>query len=145
MRVLIGADHGGFEMKKFLKRVLEEEGYEVVDVGNQQQEDEDDYVDFGKVLAKELVNKPEDRGILLCRNGMGMTIIANRYKGIRCGLGFDEEAVRRGRADDNINVLALPADYIDNDKAKRLVDIFLSEKFTYKDKYVRRIRKLDEE
>ena len=131
-------------MKEFLKKSLIDEGYEVVDVGNRDLEPGDDYVDFGIEVSTEISRDKENRGVLLCRNGMGMCIIANRYKGVRCGFGFDEEAVRRGRSDDDINVLALPADYIDSEKAKRLVDIFLKEKFSGDERYIRRITKLDE-
>ncbi len=145
MRVIIGADHGGFETKERLKRWLLAEDYEIEDVGAEKLDLEDDFVDYAKAVAEKL-NAQDwilDMGILLCRNGVGVSIVANRFKRVRCCLGFDEGQVRRARSDDNVNCLALPADYIDFKRIKRLVKIFLEVEFGGGQNYIRRIKKIE--
>ena len=142
MRVILGADHGGFELKEKIKLWLEEEHYEVVDVGAESLAEDDDFVDYAKAAVQEARDR-EDRIVLLCRNGFGMCIAANRFTGVRCGLGFDVEAVRRGRTDDDINCLAIPAEYIDFGLAAEIIKVFLKERFSEEERYKRRINKLD--
>lgn len=142
MRVILGADHGGFEVKEKLVVFLEEKGYEVEDVGAYQQQGEDDYVDYAQKAMVEM--KEGDRAILLCRNGMGMCIAANKFKGVRCGLGYELEAVRKGRIDDDINVLTLPVDYMSFEVIKEMIKIFLGTEFSTEEKYARRIKKIVE-
>lgn len=141
MRVILGTDHGGFNLKEGIKQWLENEGCEVIDVGATSLVEDDDYVDYAKEAVRE--TKTEDRMVLLCRNGFGMMIAANRFPGVRCGLAFDEEAVRKGRHDDDINCLAVPADYIDETEVKKMIKVFLNEEFSNKENYKRRIMKLD--
>jgi len=143
MKIFIGADHGGFVMKEYIKGLLVSEGHEVVDVGNSVLDEQDDYVDFAQIVARSVAREPEGRGILLCRNGMGMSIVANRFPGIRCGLAFSVETAIKGRTDDDINVLSLPSDYIDNNMAKEMVEAFLTERFNEVERYIRRINKID--
>jgi len=142
MHVLLGADHGGYQKKEEVKLWLIEKGYEVIDVGAFSINLEDDYVDFAKDAIKKAVSK-EDRIILFCRNGFGMLIAANRFSGVRCGLAFDNTAVEKGRTDDDINCLSVPSDYIDIEQTKEMVMTFLSIEFENKEKYLRRIMKLD--
>ncbi len=143
MKVFIGSDHGGYMLKEILKGVLENGGYEVVDVGNNQLDENDDYVDFGVAVAKKVLENPDSRGVILCKNGMGMSIVANRFKGVRCGLAFNAETTRRGRRDDDINILSLPAEYINEGQAVEMVKVFLTEKFGDEERYLRRINKLE--
>lgn len=142
MHVILGADHGGFLIKEEVKAWLVSEGYEVVDVGADILVEDDDYVDYAKAAVKEAISI-DDRIVLFCRNGFGMVIAANRFVGIRCGLAFGEEAVVKGRTDDDINCLAVPADYTDGMSAERMIKIFLTEKFDGGDNYKRRVMKLD--
>ena len=141
MRAILGADHGGFVIKEKIVSFLEEMGYEVKDVGAYQQNGDDDYVDFAVSAVEEM--RDSDRVILFCRNGMGMAITANKHKGVRCGLGFGPEAVRKGRADDDINALAIPADYCTDEGVKEMVRIFLETEFNSQDRYMNRIKKLN--
>ena len=141
MRVILGADHGGFELKEKVKTWLVNEGYETYDVGADIFVEGDDYVDFAKKAVDEA--KSKDKIVLFCRNGFGMMMAANRFVGVRCGLAFDKEAVRRGRTDDDINCLAVPADYIDEMSIEEMIKVFLSEEFADIDRYKRRIMKLD--
>lgn len=142
MRVILGADHGGFETKEKLVSFLEEKGYEVEDMGAYQQTGDDDYVDYAQKAVLEM--KEEDKIILLCRNGMGMCIVANKFKGVRCGLGFGLQGVRKGRVDDDINALAIPTDYVSFEAVKEMTEIFLNTDFSTDEKYTRRIKKIIE-
>jgi ribose 5-phosphate isomerase B len=141
MKVILGADHGGFALKEKVKTWLLDKGQETTDVGAVGFVDGDDYVDFAKKAVDEA--NPKDKIVLFCRNGFGMMIAANRFVGVRCGLAFDEEAVRKGRTDDDINCLSVPADYIDELKAEEMIKVFLSEEFDDGENYKRRIMKLD--
>jgi ribose 5-phosphate isomerase B len=143
MKVYIGADHGGYEMKEKMRGLLAEKGYEVVDRGNFVLDTNDDYVDVASKVAEDVMADPQSRGVLLCRNGMGMSIVANRFKGIRCGLGFNGESVRKGRTDDDINVLSLPADYMAIEQAVQITMLFLKTEFEKQERYVRRINKIN--
>lgn len=142
MRIYLGTDHGGFEMKEELKKWLASD-YEVVDVGAFVLDPEDDFVDYAKSMAEQMSDDDEGVGIVLCRNGVGVSVVANRFLGIRCVLGFDEGQVEKARNDDDVNCLALPADYIDLEKAKKLVEKFLETDFGGKEKFIRRIHKLE--
>lgn len=129
-------------MKESIKKWLAEEGYTVEDVGAVNLVAEDDYVDFAKEAVR-AVTSSGDRIVLFCRNGFGMMMAANRFAGIRCGLAFEAEAVRRGRSDDDINCLSVPSDYIDEVRVRRMIEIFLKEEPSREDRYKRRIMKLD--
>ncbi|EKD99884.1 MAG: hypothetical protein ACD_22C00147G0001 [uncultured bacterium] len=142
MRVILGADHGGFEIKEKLVTFLEEKNYVVEDMGAYQQSGDDDYVDYAKKAMLEMGES--DRGLLLCRNGLGMCIVANKFKGVRCGLGFGLQGVRKGRIDDDINVLAIPVDYVSFEAIKEMVEIFLKTDASLEEKYVRRVKKIIE-
>ncbi len=147
MKIYIAADHRGFELKNKLISWLKPRGYEVVDGGNTVYDPEDDYPDYISELAKrplstEAVAKGA-LGIVICGSGVGVSIAANRFKGVYCALGFNVEQVKHARENDHINVLALPADYLDFEKAKEFVKTFLMTKPIMKEKYLRRIRKID--
>lgn len=141
MRIILGADHGGYLSKEKVKATLFENGDEVIDVGALVEDQEDDYVDYAKKAVLGFVEG--DRIILFCRNGFGMSIVANRFKGIRCGIGFDEKAVIKGRNDDNINCLSIPSDYLEEEKLMEIVRVFLNSDFSDNPKYLRRINKID--
>lgn len=155
MRVVLGADHGGFELKEEIKKWLSRgdtrdlgvpraaEKYEVVDVGAEKLEAEDDFVDYAVLVANEVAENGEARGILFCRNGYGMMIAANRFLGVRCGEAFNVEAVKRGRTDDDINCLSVPADYIKDGDVKKMIETFLTTEFSGEEKYKRRLWKLE--
>ena len=143
MKVFLGADHGGWEMKESLKKWFEGKDYEIVDVGSKELIKDDDFVDYGVSVAEGVSGNDGSMGILLCRNGFGMMITANKIEGIRCGLAFDEGAVRRGREDDDLNCLSIPADYLDLSEVEKMVEIFLETEFSGKERYKRRIAKLE--
>lgn len=142
MHVILGSDHGGFLMKEKVKGWLTVQGVEVDDVGAYSIVPDDDYVDYAREAVKHTQGS-EDRIILFCKNGFGMSIAANRFVGVRCGLAFDKEAVRKGRTDDDINCLAVPALYISDEDVVEMIKIFLAENFSDEEKYKRRVRKLE--
>jgi ribose 5-phosphate isomerase B len=146
MKIYLGADHRGFELKEKLKAWLTESGYQVEDLGDHLLVPDDDYVDFAEAVAAKVSSEdsPENitRGILICGSGIGMSITANKFKNIRCSLGFDETQIEDGRSHDNVNILALAADQTQEEKAKSLVKKFLETPFTAIDKYKRRIEKI---
>ena len=148
MKIYLGSDHRGFHLKEELKPWLIQQGHEVVDVGASSLVPDDDYVEYAKRVADsvstEELQHRDGRGVLLCASGVGVDIVANRFKNIRCGLGISPEQIREAREDDDINVLALAADYIDIETAKETVKAFLETEFSRKERYVRRLKQLDE-
>jgi ribose 5-phosphate isomerase B len=108
----LGADHGGYELKEEIKKYLDETGIKYKDYGTFNT-DRTDYPLYAEKVAKSIQNKECRVGILCCRSGAGMTIVANKFKGIRAALCFNETIAKASKADDNINILVLPSDYID--------------------------------
>lgn len=144
MTVFIGADHRGFELKNQLIEYLQEKNIRVEDMGNYEYDAGDDYPDYAQKVAEAVLQNPTQHfGVVICGSGIGVSMAANRYKGIRCALGFDETQVRHARENDHCNVLALPSDYVDADKAGKFIDAFLTAKQVDKESYKRRAVKLD--
>jgi len=145
MTIFIGADHRGFELKNQIIEYLQEKNIRVEDMGALQLEPLDDNPDYAKKVVEAVLQNPSEfLGILICGSGVGVSIMANRYKGIRCGVAYSLNQVKAAKEDDNINVLALAADYIDFDSAKQMIDIFFDAKLKPDPKYARRIAKLDQ-
>lgn len=143
MVIYLGTDHRGFELKERLKESLKADGYDVVDVGAEKMVPDDDYTDYAAAVAEKVAMAPElGRGIVLCGSGFGVDITANKVNGIRAGLAMNPDHAYQGRHDDDINVLALAADFVDEVTAKKIVKIFLSTPFAKEEKYSRRIAKI---
>jgi len=143
--IYLGADHRGFELKEKVKVFLEEEGREFEDLGNTIYDREDDYPDFGEAVARRVGENPdENRGILFCGSGVGMDIEANKFKGVRSALVWsdDGDLVRRSREHDGANVLSLPADFLAERQAKKIVKTWLETSFTSEERHRRRIEKI---
>lgn len=144
MTIFIGADHNGFDLKNKLVEYLQEKNIRVEDMGNYEHDSEDDYPVFAKKVAEAVLQNPKEfKGIAICGSGIGVTVAANRYKGIRAGLCQSEIAAQHGRANDDINVLCLASDYVPFEPTKKVVDAFLETDFNPKEKYIRRSRQLD--
>ena len=145
MPIFIGADHRGFELKNKLIEFIQEKNIRVEDLGAFEYNRADDYPDFAQKVAEAVLQNPQEfLGIVICGSGVGVNIAVNRHKGIRCGLGFAEQQIKHSRENDHINILALPSDYIDLEKAKKLVDIFLKSNPRVEEKYLRRLKKLND-
>ena len=139
MRIYLGADHRGFELKEMLKSWLVGEGYEVEDVGNHVFDPEDDYVDPALKVAESIEgNGTTSRGILLCGSGHGVDIVANRFTHVRAILGFNEAVTKQGREHEDANVLVLPAEWMSEEEAKERVRLFLETEKIENVKYERR-------
>lgn len=141
MRLVVGADHAGFELKQHLAIYLRERGHAVVDVGTTGSEPVD-YPDFAEALGKVLLNKEAERGVLVCGSGVGASVAANKIPGIRAGLCHDTYSARQGVEHDDTNVLVLGSRVIGLELAKELVDRFISAQFTGEERHQRRLKKI---
>jgi len=144
INIILGADHTGFELKAKIKEKLISHGYNFLDLGAYKYDPADDYPDIAIKVAEETAKSKNNRGILFCGSGIGVCIAANKVKGIRAGLGEEIEIVKKAREDDDINVLSIPADFVDENKAFALIEVFLNTPFKNKEKYIRRIKKIEE-
>lgn len=140
----MGADHRGFELKNKLAEYLQEKNVRVEDLGNYEYDAEDDNPDFAQKVAKAVLQNPDEFvGIVVCGSGVGVSIAANRFPGIRCALGFDIKQVIHARENDHVNVLSIPAEYLTSEKAEKMIDAFLDAKPIQGEKYLRRVKKFD--
>jgi RpiB/LacA/LacB family sugar-phosphate isomerase len=145
MTIYIGADHGGFALKEKIKKALMGAGQTVMDCGNAKLDPIDDFPIFAKAVAEKVAANPsEDRGIVICRSGFGVDIVANRVLGVRSALAASEKQIKDGRGDDDVNVLALPADFMDEATALAIVQTFLTTPFDGDERFVRRIKEIDQ-
>ena len=143
MKIAIGCDHGALEMKKVLISRLESQGYQVQDFGTYTK-DSCDYTDFAAAAAKAVAAGECDRGIVLCTTGIGVSITANKVKGIRCALLSDTVSARMTREHNDTNMMALGAGIVGEKLAFEIVDIWLGTEFSGKERHQRRIDKLME-
>lgn len=145
MKIYIAADHNGFELRKTLAKYLASNGHTVIETGDTEYDPVDDYPVIAKRLAVEMLASKDRhaRGILICGSGQGVCIAANRSRGIRALLGYDNESVRSARNDDDANVLCLPARTISNSVAISLVNTFLNTEFAEAPRFIRRRNELD--
>lgn len=142
MKVYVGCDHRGFGLKQELLPWLGQQGYEVSDCGNSVYDQDDDYPDFSLAVADAVAKAPGSRGIVICGSGVGVVIAANKVAGIRAANGVLAEEVRSGRQDDDMNVLALSADYTSLERARELISVFLKTEFVPLERFVRRLKKI---
>jgi ribose 5-phosphate isomerase B len=140
MKIALGSDHRGFALKEALKELLGELGHEWVDFGCQG-EDAVDYPDIAKPLAEAVAAGEYQRGILICGNGVGMSIAANKVKGIRAALCQNGFTARLARRHNDVNVLCLGAWCIGRGLAEDIVRVFLSEDFEG-GRHARRLEKI---
>jgi ribose 5-phosphate isomerase B len=143
MRIAIGSDHGGFELKEKLLKFLDgSDGYGVKDFGTHSK-DSCDYPLIGFEVAKAVSDGEYDRGILVCKSGIGMAIIANKLPGVRAAACYDIELARLSREHNNCNVLVLAASYTDKDKAKDIVKVWLEAEHSG-ERHARRVEQMRE-
>ncbi len=141
--IFIGADHGGFKLKKKIKDFLQKEGYEYDDLGNVEFDPEDDYPDYAIKVSEKVAEHEDNKGILLCRSSGGMVIAANKVKGVRAVAAFDIKAAKHAREHNNANVLAISGDWTSEKDAKKIIKAFLETDFTDEDRHKRRLEKID--
>jgi len=142
MKIIIGADHAGYRLKEEIKEYLAGRGHNIEDIGASAKKTKDDYPDYAKKAAKKIQKNKKTKAILVCGTGTGMCIKANRYKGIRAAVIFDNYSAKKSRQDNDANIACLRARHFDTNKAKKLVNTWLNEKFSGKKRHKRRIKKL---
>ena len=139
MKIYIASDHGGFDFKEKIKQHLTARGREVIDFGNKQFDPVDHYPEFIIPMAEQVARDPGSLGIVLGRSGNGEAIAANKVRGVRAALCLSDEMARKAREHNNANVLSLGGDYIDDETALMLVDIFLETPFSEEERHQHRI------
>ena len=126
--IAIGSDHGGYKLKEEIKKYFDEKGIEYRDFGTDSEE-RTDYPIYAKKVAQAVQSKECEGGILLCRSGYGMTVVANKFKGIRAASISNEEAAKFAKADDDINVITLGGDYLPINEAICIIRNWLATEF----------------
>ena len=145
MLICIGADHRGFQLKENLKKFLKDRGYEVVDVGNDKYDESDDYPDFARLVGRTVSQDPFNRkGILICRSGVGVDIVANKFKGARSALVFNPDQAYLSRYDDNATILSLAAEFLDEETAEQILKTWLATPFSNEEQHKKRLEKISE-
>jgi RpiB/LacA/LacB family sugar-phosphate isomerase len=142
MRIVVGADHAGFQLKKALAAYLRQRGDEVMDVGTMSEQPVD-YPDYAEAVGKALVDGKAERGVLICGSGVGASVAANKIAGIRAGLCHDPYSARQGVEHDDMNVLVLGARVIGTELACELLERFLAAKFNGEERHRRRVEKIN--
>lgn len=148
MRIYIGADHRGYKLKESLKKYFYENGVEYEDLGAYELDPADDYPIYAErvstKVSESLKEAAEARGILICGSGVGVDIVANKFEGIRSGLGINVGQVKAARHDDDINILAIPSDFVGKEEGVKMTEAFLEAEFEPSEKHTRRLQEIDE-
>lgn len=143
--IYIASDHGGFKLKEQLKKFLTAGKREFKDLGPTSFKANDDYPDYAaKVAQKVSKNQLADIGILICRSGQGVCIVANKFKGVRAALVWNVKEAEMSRIDDMSNVLCLPSDYISTSEAQKIIQTWLDTPYSTEARHMRRIKKITE-
>ncbi len=143
LQVVIGTDHGGFKMKEQLRRMLVDSGIDTIDMGAHDIDPDDDYSDFGAAVGEIIAKGEATCGVLICRSGVGMGIVANRYHNVRAAIASDEKAAKLSREHNCSNVLVIPGDIVETDVAKKIVNAWLNTPFTKEKRHIRRLEKIE--
>ncbi len=142
MRIVIGADHGGYGIKAELVEFLEGLGHEVQDVGAHAMDAADDYPDFAAAIARCVANHDADRGIMVCGSGVGASVACNKVRGVRASVCHDTYSAHQGVEHDDMNVLCLGARIVGIELAKELTATFAAAKFSGEERHRRRMDKV---
>lgn len=142
MKIAIGSDHAGFKLKKHLGKNLIKKGFEIKDFGTNSEESTD-YPEFGYAVAKAVARGEFERGILICGSGVGMTIVANKVKGIRAVNAYDIYSAKQSRLHGDCNVLCLAGRKLSRAEALKIVEVWLKTPFSGEERHLRRIKKID--
>ena len=141
----IASDHRGYKLKKRIIRYFKNElKTEIKDLGAFEYNKNDDYPDYAVPLSEKVSSNNKDKGILICGNGVGVCIVANKTKNIRAGIGYNISVAESMRNDDNSNILCLAADHLTEDHALVIVKKWLETPFGNAERYVRRLKKVEE-
>ncbi len=144
MKIALGSDHGGYQLKENLKEYLKELKVEYIDFGCENEKSVD-YPDIGFKVATEVKSGKYDRGILICGTGIGMSVVANKVRGIRAALCDNEFTARCAREHNDANILVLGGRVICSELAKEIVKVWLNTKFSHEEKHINRLNKIKKE
>ena len=139
-KISLSSDHAGFYLKENIKKFLLKKKIQVIDLGPKD-DNSVDYPDYAKKVAKSIISKKSDIGILVCGSGTGMAISANKYKRIRAAVCYNKASTRLSRQHNNANIIALGSRLTKNSNAIKLVNVFLSTKFEG-GRHLRRVKKV---
>ena len=142
MAIAIGSDHGGFELKEKVKEYLRSKDLEYKDFGCKDKES-CDYPDYAKQVAKSVASKECEQGILICGTGLGMSMAANKVKGVRAALCYDVNVAKLSREHNDANILCMGERTTDHDLALKIVEAWLSTPFSTDERHERRIGKIE--
>jgi len=142
MRIAVGADHAGFQLKQDLAAYLRELGHDVIDLGTTST-DPVDYPDYAEAVGNAVIENRAERAVHICGSGVGASVAANKIPGIRAAVCHDTYSARQGVEHDEMNVLVLGARIIGVELARELVRNFLAAKFTHEERHVRRLGKIN--
>ncbi len=142
MLVVVGSDHAGFDLKRFIVESLKQQGYRVLDVGTTSTAPVD-YPDYAEKVGRAVLSGQAERGVLICGSGVGASVAANKLKGIRAGLCHDTYSAHQGVEHDNMNVIVLGSRIIGVETARECVHAFLAAQFTHEIRHVRRLGKIE--
>jgi len=142
MKIVIGGDHAGWELKQALSDKLRSEGHEIVDIGAHAYDADDDYPDFALAVGRAVAAGEGERGVVVCGSGVGASVAANKVRGVRASLCHDTYSARQGVEHDDLNVLCLGGRVIGWAVAEVIVDEFIRAKFHGTGRYQRRLQKI---
>jgi ribose 5-phosphate isomerase B len=142
MKIVIASDHGGFQYKNLLLKDIMDHGYEVTDLGTFTEEPTD-YPDHAADVARAILNKQAERGILICGSGVGVSVAANKFKGIRAGVCHDTYSAHQSVEHDDVNVLCIGQRVIGIELARDIILTFLAAQFTHAERHLRRLDKIN--
>jgi ribose 5-phosphate isomerase B len=141
MKIALGADHAGFELKAQVHKLLEKLGHSVVNMGVDGT-DAVDYPDYTRKVAEAVAKGQVERGIMVCGSGVGACVAANKYPGVRAGLCHDTFSARQGVEDDDVNMLCMGGRVVGAELAGEVVKAFLNAKFSNAERHLRRLNKV---
>lgn len=140
--IYLGADHRGYELKEKIKDWLLDWGFEYEDMGATKLDPQDDYPDYARKVAEKVVAGDGHRGVLICGSGIGVAVAANKVVGARAGTATNYEQIKAAVNDEDLNILALPGDFLNEHEAKEIVKAFLEAEFSKAERHLRRLNKI---
>ncbi len=144
MKIAVACDHAGFDLKKYVTPFIKKMGYRVLDLGAHKKVAADDYPDFAEAIARAIQSGRAERGILICGSGVGASVAANKFLGIRAALAHDSYSAHQGVEHDDANVLCLGSRVVGSKLALELIGVFLKARFSGEPRHRRRVAKIKE-
>ena len=142
MEIAVAADHAGFALKQIIVQDLTANGYDIIDLGTHDPDPLDDYPDYARLACEAVRDDQARRAIIVCGSGVGVSVMANKFPGIRAGLCHDHYSAHQGVEHDDMNVLCLGARIIGAEVAREIVRTFLTARFSGEERHMRRLAKV---